>query len=881
MMNTNMRRILKTPTLRMMDGGDIQVPKGPGLDRAGFLARNPGVIQNQLTSPGALPVPAPASVAPTPLSVSPILRDGNSFSQAPGSQGAMPTSAPPALAAPVDQGAAMDRKMLAASAAAAPTPTGVSPMPARAAPSTGGRQARLQAASSAVSAGLAAANQEPERPLMQFKDGGSLRTGQGGHVPGTGHGDKIDAKYEPGEFVVSNAMLDAEPGLREQLHGLRTSVLAEKGVTPEQADAKAVSGGTLRAESGGLFPYNRPEKDIYAGLGKSASAPENTPKPSGMLAPQQTRGMDGQTQDTVAGDGPANSGGATGGWGDTGSAAGSGGRRTDSGPPPNASRVFNAAKSELEDSLRAGRYAGAAGTAVRGALGTAVGLGADTYNKFAGSDFGSVARPAEDFGRAVVGMEGRKATAPAAPAAPTQQNPAQADFRRSELAAMPGQDPGRAAAEPKTVHGTDGRQYLPEAVSDSDRLRSDGLIKQAFSRDEKRVTEQNAEQGNLAFGRNGMNDGINTLRSEPKAMDLANQGWAARGAGVKASLDSKGGLVLSNSTGPEKMQYTDRAGNPTSQYENTAQFDNGQKQLAAATASLRNPDGSKWSANDNALMAANIRDGIDPTAGTSRAPAPTQMSPLRARLESLGSSKMNKTQAATLLSLRQADQQHESATAQNATRSKDAAATNETALRGQDMKLQGEREQAAGVKANALAAKAEADRKYELDVTRLGIETANKNRDDKRAGEEAFAKRIGGMVGNDKDGTAAAGVVNAANLFLGDSIRAAEAELKTNPSNAKALRDLGRLKKEGVNALDDKMISELVLGRQAASTAQDYDGYGPWAGKAKNSAAPIKTLSLKKGIVFDDYVSDDASGNQVIPARALKDRPDLNRLVVQ
>ena len=31
-----------------------------------------------------------------------------------------------------------------------------------------------------------------------------------GDVPGEGKGDKIPAKYEPGEFVVSNAMLDAQ-----------------------------------------------------------------------------------------------------------------------------------------------------------------------------------------------------------------------------------------------------------------------------------------------------------------------------------------------------------------------------------------------------------------------------------------------------------------------------------------------------------------------------------------------------------------------------------------------------------------------------------------------------------------------------------------------
>ena len=58
-----------------------------------------------------------------------------------------------------------------------------------------------------------------------LKNGGELRTGQGGMVPGKGKGDKIAAKYEPGEFVVSNAMLAKSPGLRQE------SVGHSRGVT--------------------------------------------------------------------------------------------------------------------------------------------------------------------------------------------------------------------------------------------------------------------------------------------------------------------------------------------------------------------------------------------------------------------------------------------------------------------------------------------------------------------------------------------------------------------------------------------------------------------------------------------------------------------------
>lgn len=79
-------------------------------------------------------------------------------------------------------------------------------------------------------------------PRFGLRHGGSpaIDNGLGGAVPGTGKGDKIPAMYEPNEFVVSNDMLKAEPGLRDHLRGLRERVLAQKGMTPEEADAKAI-----------------------------------------------------------------------------------------------------------------------------------------------------------------------------------------------------------------------------------------------------------------------------------------------------------------------------------------------------------------------------------------------------------------------------------------------------------------------------------------------------------------------------------------------------------------------------------------------------------------------------------------------------------------
>lgn len=109
----------------------------------------------------------------------------------------------------------------------------------------------------------------------------SLRFADGGIVPGKGRGDKIPAKYEPGEFVVSNDMIADNPGLREQLSSLRAETLAARGKTVEEADAKALQywGGrpSLRAvggfgSDGEWIGDNRPVQPTGGGNTVSPSA---------------------------------------------------------------------------------------------------------------------------------------------------------------------------------------------------------------------------------------------------------------------------------------------------------------------------------------------------------------------------------------------------------------------------------------------------------------------------------------------------------------------------------------------------------------------------------------------------------------------------------
>lgn len=140
----------------------------------------------------------------------------------------------------------------------------------------------------------------PGSVLRDRERAAGLRFQDGGIVPGSGRGDKIPAKYEPGEFVVSNDMIDDNPGLREHLAGLRAETLAARGKTVEEADAKALRyrGGrpSLRADGGfgpdgkwigdnrpvqptggGSTPPKSPTFEVPGGIPRSGPSVSSTP----------------------------------------------------------------------------------------------------------------------------------------------------------------------------------------------------------------------------------------------------------------------------------------------------------------------------------------------------------------------------------------------------------------------------------------------------------------------------------------------------------------------------------------------------------------------------------------------------------------------------
>lgn len=282
-----------------------------------------------------------------------------------------------------------------------------------------------------------------------------------------------------------------------------------------------------------------------------------------------------------------------------------------------------------------------------------------------------------------------------------------------------GNEPNGAVIQPQaqpqpTLRGSDGREYLPGPITAEERLASDRVVNAAFGNKGK------------PGGEFSMDAGINTLRSDPVAMSRANQGWAMRGSGVQASKDANGGLVLSDSTAPEKMAYVDREGNPTERYENTAQYDNGQEQLANARASLRNPDGSSWGETDNATYAANLRDGVDPIRGTSRPPQGASVEEqLRSASQEYVDPNRRRAPGRGLALRTQID---------SLTKRADTESTNRTTQRGQDKDIEERQIVARSAAATAAQAQANSDRTF-------GLATRTQMQAEQTAAETGRAKQ--------------------------------------------------------------------------------------------------------------------------------------------
>jgi hypothetical protein len=368
--------------------------------------------------------------------------------------------------------------------------------------------------------------------------------GQGGEVPGDPkQGDVFDAKYTGGEFVVSNAMLKKEPSLRDELHSLRTEVLAEKGMTPEEADAKAVSGG-LRAEVGGRYKL-----DEFG-------------NPTGV--------SDGQNQTGVAGVQPANQGSNNLSGGLRPAVGGAGNRSGELTPTrrlsygenlrrqlPGTSAVVQGTMDDVSRDLQGGNTPRAIMKGLRGSAALIPAVLDDTVGAGVRGAYGMLRNPVEDAGRVLLNMEDRpeptSLRTPSAPYTPSAAafNPAARVLRQGGTPALPSgpaaptnpfgtktpatlQDYGQVDQNAETLRVAQGRDAFAR-----DKALADGMEAERLAKDQAGV---NAQDANVQFGLRAqakLDQERARKNAETSASSMINDGARRTGRDTLAKLNAQ------------------------------------------------------------------------------------------------------------------------------------------------------------------------------------------------------------------------------------------------------------------------------------------------------------------------------------------------------
>lgn len=467
----------------------------------------------------------------------------------------------------------------------------------------------------------------------------------GGTVPGKGTGDKIPALYEPGEFVVSNAMLDAEPGLREQLHDLRGNVLAAQGKSVEQADAQAVKGGnTLRAATGGptdwmsrnlqgqrMTPNPTPMQSMADSLRTpqpaapvaAPAAPKYTPPPVDPTTGRYANEIQARPNAVV--EGRANSTVRT---GTTQGIGGNPGASGLAGPKPTSlwgktkgalNAVVNGAKSVATGSILDADVGAAAARTLRG--------GASALGSFA-NGLGRIAAPV------TLG-----ATANTMFDTPTEEYAKRLDTTTGGLAKDVGlrvmggitdfNDMMTFGHASKLANWVDGKGYVDnETAGRSLTPAAPANTAQPTPAQPAPLALRGDATGPADHPNAPMADATSYLATGGRNGKLPEDLSRLREGSIYKTIGPNGNPIYSGRNVSGDAPMVDGKGNTLRMGGNVSTVPGMDPALIAST--LRNPDGSKWSAQDNAIMAANLRDGVDPYRGTSRAPKNDEHAQVRA-----------------------------------------------------------------------------------------------------------------------------------------------------------------------------------------------------------------------------------------------------------
>jgi hypothetical protein len=347
-------------------------------------------------------------------------------------------------------------------------------------------------------------------------------------------------------------------------------------------------------------------------------------------------------------------------------------------------------------------------------------------------------------------------------------------------------------------------------------------------------------------GANSQSSAHSLRLGDPSSSDLKNEFSNAmienRNPGGKVTKvvgpDGKVSYSGGNVSGEVSFQGADGnalRGRPGGGYMSTSADDGAG--LAEARASLRNPDGSQWSANDNAIMAANLRDSVDKYRGTSR------------DTQGAGANKYAGMPIKTAAAMMVAD-------AQNAAQLRATGMNNDTSLRttamNNDTSLMGNR------MTNA------------FNGYKFGIEQVNNQRDYNRnvSNDRVAQQREGSKAWDDhalssfqkkdtngntvNDAQAAAGYTDFANQLMLDPAMKAKYPRglsDLDPADRASLLNLYRTKQ-----IQDKTHSSLAPWGSHGTTSnrpQDYIPTGQGNGSVRNANGDVPLNALRYGADYN------------------------------
>ena len=620
---------------------------------------------------------------------------------------------------------------------------------------------------------------DPKNALRTREQAAGLA--DGGAVPGHGEGDKVPALYEPGEFVVSNDMLDKAPGLREGLHSLRKETLESQGKTVAQADAARMKGGRLRAATG--IPGVTVD-EIY-----------NRNVPRGWYSQEAS---DFRAQNSP--NGPP---------------------RPAAPPEPAAPRGYKAGQAAARGYQRAKGFAGSNPTAGAAAL--------STIN----SAWDAGHRDTADYYHRL-GMDPADTSVPRDLAARTAGVMTDVGAGLLDL-------PVDTLNEGARLFGGKGDFKLPG-----------GSFRDIVQRNDAPAPTTLRPDAGEYPGWSGRGK-KNPPQGEPPTQPLT---VVAPDVGTRSLRQ---GLVPEGEGGVVYRKGNSFSGRDISNYGNQSVVPGMSKELIDQT--LTNPDGSRWSAADNSRMAANLRDGVDPYAGTSRQPNDGQAQLQRLALSPLGTP--GRSNALRILTNNQ---------------------NNATALSGQqvdrernDVIAQGHASTAKTAANAARLSQMNSDRTYALDVEKFGEEQA-KTRVAQRsqADKDLTAELEAQSTTRDKNGkavvdqAAVAAHKSAALALLGIKI----AKLREIPPDSPGYKDAQRiidgLEQQGPLALGRDGLQRLKLQLEVQRRSAAADSIMPWGGSHVDSVDPRDyDITGRENHWFkpDNYV---ARGGSRIPTRVLE-----------